>query len=131
VDTAIGRANDERRLDPRSFAHLLRQILPAHHCEQRNQRCFAFLENHGPTADDRELGRARCVFDARQLLLWKDAREYASNVEVPGGNTAVVGDVPAQFEAAGDFLWVVAVNPRIEWKIRRAAENQVESLVFT
>jgi hypothetical protein len=64
---AVGRADDERRLDPRSHAHRLRQVGRTHQYEQRDEGRLAFFEHDGPSPDDRErriacggLERASC-----------------------------------------------------------------------
>ena len=41
----------------------------------------------------------------------------------------IVRDVTAQFEAARDLLGMVAVDTGVEWKVRRAAEDQVEAFL--
>ena len=41
----------------------------------------------------------------------------------------VVGDVAAQLEPARNFLRMIAVDPGVERKVRRAAEDEIKSLV--
>ena len=44
MDRAVGRANDERRLDPGALANRGWQIDCAHHQEQSHERRFAFAD---------------------------------------------------------------------------------------
>ena len=60
---------------------------------------------------------------------WEDAGEGAPVGEVGYGGLAVVGDGSADFEAAGDFLRMVALDAGAEWKVGRAAEDEVEAFV--
>jgi uncharacterized protein (UPF0147 family) len=129
VHAPVGGANDQRRLEPRSLAHRLREIAPGHHQKQSDQRRFSVFEYHWPAANDRELGRASGGFNPLLLFLRKHAREHAARREMSRRDDRIVRDVTAQLEAACDFLRMVAVDPGVERKIRRAAEDEVETLI--
>jgi hypothetical protein len=126
---AIGGANDERWLDPGCFAHRLRHIELAHHREQPDQRGLSLFEYHGPAPHDGELSPARRSLDALNLFFGKHAGEEAAGGQMPGGNHGVVRDVPPHLEPAGDLLRMVAVDSGVQWKVWRAAQHEIESLV--
>ena len=58
MDGAVGRANDQRRLDPRAFAHARRQIGCAHHQEEPDERRFTLSKDDGTPSDDGSIRRA-------------------------------------------------------------------------
>lgn len=46
------------------------------------------------------------------------------------GGFAVVGNISPHFETAGDFLRVIALHPRAQWKVRRTAKNEIKLLII-
>ncbi len=131
MHAAVGRPDDQRRLDPHPLAHRLWQIALAHHDGQANQRRLAFLEYDRAAANDGELGLASGVLDALLLLLRKHACEHPARREMCRGHTRVVADVASHFEAARDLLGVITVETGVERKVRWASKNEIETLVVS
>ncbi len=125
----IRRADDQRRLAPRSLAHVVWQIMPGHHDKQSDERSVSFFEYHGPATDDGELGISSGLLNALKLLFRKDTGEHAARGEMSRRNARVVRDIAAQLEPARHFLRMVSMEARVGRKVRRAAEDEVEVLL--
>ena len=109
--------------------HVFGEVGFAHHEEEAEKRGLAFAEYDGSLAKDDEVGLFGGGGDALGLFFrieGEDAGEGTAGLEVGGGGFAVVVDVAADFETAGDFLGMVAFDAGAEREVGRAAEDEVE-----
>jgi len=134
MDGSRRSADDERWLFPWTFPHALGHIMRIGHAKQPEQRRIGLPEYNGTPTDDAQTGAGSSVINPSFLRLWIH-RENAHKCSAPGkmrrGGGAVVANVAAHFEPAGDLLRMIAGNAAARRKIGRAAKNKIKFFLGT
>lgn len=134
MNPSFPRPNHERWFQPGFQPCARKQIARCHHGEQSEQRWFGFAQRHRSPADNPQARRRRRGFHASPLRGGhhrEDACEKSASLQTRGRSCAVIGDIAARLKPAGDFLRMIPFHAAPQWKIGRAAEDQIEFFLRT
>ncbi len=99
--------------------------------EEAEQGRGGFAQGYWAPTHHGESGCGGPGQDPWQLGIWihgKDTGEDASGSEVSGGGLAVVADITAHFESAGEALGMIAGHAGAGWEIGWTAEDEIEEV---
>lgn len=130
MNPAIRHANHERGFHP---AIQWRGMICLDHAKQPKQWRFRLAQGHRTPAYDFQSGcrrRRLNSFPLRGRRDLKNTRKNSSRIQAWPGGGAIIGNVASGLKTARDLLWMISHHTGSRREIRRAAQNQVELLVW-